>query len=163
MDKEIFVPIPEFEKYAISNYGNVYNIELGYPMAHSPTEYGELTVGMMKDGKQYRRSVKVLVAKAFVEGESRYFDTPILLDGDRFNLYHKNIRWRPRWFAIVYYQQFNSKADRDIGPIMNLHTEEVYDSVAEAAMANGFLIRDIRKSLVEQTRVFPDGCVFGFC
>lgn len=162
VDEEIFADIPEFPLYMVSNYGTVVHYSSRI-MTHSPTQYGDLTVGMMKDGRQYRRSVKVLVARAFVPGESRMFDTPILLDGDHLNLHHSNIVWRPRWFAVVYYQQFKSPpANADVGPIMNMHTEEIYDNVCEAAMATGSLIRDIRSSLLNQTRVFPDGSVYRF-
>lgn len=164
MPEEYFRTIEHFENYAVSDYGRVMNVDTQELLTLSPTEYGELTVGLTREGKQHRRSVKVLVARAFVPGETRVFDTPILLDGNRDNLHAKNIQWRPRWFAIVYVQQFtNPQANLDVGPIYNVFTEEVYDNVLEAAMATGSLARDIRSSLLNETRVFPTGAIFRFC
>src|SRR6476620_5649106 len=94
-----------FEDYRVSNYGRVFNDYSGREMVLSPTMYGDLSVGMYRHGQQFRRSVKGLVARAFVPGEDDVFDTPILLDGDRHNLKSTNILWRPRWFALKYIRQ----------------------------------------------------------
>jgi hypothetical protein len=74
-------------RYEVSNFGRIYNIQTGREMVLSPTLQGILTVGLMSENhdgypnRQYRRSVKRLVAEAFVPGETDLFDTPIQLDG----------------------------------------------------------------------------------
>src|SRR5689334_13655848 len=105
-DEEQFKQIPGFDRYEVSSLGRVINIRTGRDMVLSPTMDGILTVGLMLNGKQYRRSVKVLVARAFVEGETEIMNTPIQLDGDHKNLRADNLAWRPRWLALAYTKQF---------------------------------------------------------
>ena len=99
--------IEEFPNYDISNYGNIANNFNEVLLEVSKTKQGALKVGLVKDGKQYTRSVKVLVAEAFVIGQTDIFDTPILLDGNQSNCSAWNIEWRPRWHAWNYSYQFN--------------------------------------------------------
>lgn len=151
-----------FSNYGITNWGRVFNLKTGREMVLSPTEHGELTVGLMHEGTQYRRSVKVLVAKAFVEGENDIFDTPLLLDGDRDNLRADNIVWRPRWFALAYIQQFDDEPEYySAGPVLDSNGNE-YEDVLEAAMMTGSLCKDIRDSIFNDTRVFPHGMQFTY-
>ena len=96
------VLIEGFPNYEITNFGRVFNVKTGREMTLSPTMSGDLTVGLVRDGIQYRRSVKNLVARAFVPGETSIYDTPIQIDRDKYNLHVSNIVWRPRWFAIKY-------------------------------------------------------------
>ena len=63
-------------------------------------------VGLFRDQEQYKRSVALLVAKAFLKQPSEFFDTPINLNGDRLDNQVINLMWRPRWFAIKYNRQF---------------------------------------------------------
>lgn len=155
--------IPEFPSYLVSNRGYVVKEIGGPPLTMSPTQYGDLTVGLMKDNYQYRRSVKTLVARAFVAGETEVFDTPVLLDGNRNNLHFKNIAWRPRWHAIAYIKQFDKQEDWwFLGPIMDMDTKQVYTNFIEAAISTGTLVSDIRNGYLNGTRVFPSGHTFYF-
>src|SRR5262245_25084412 len=98
MEQEVRKTIEEFPRYEITNLGRVFNRDTGREMVLSHNQYGIITVSMMKDvptriGEfvsnghiQRTRSVKSLVAKAFVPGETDKFNTPILLDGDKTNL-----------------------------------------------------------------------------
>lgn len=151
-----------FPKYEISREGVVRNIKSGRLMVYSPNQFGDLTVGLMKDGKQYRRSVKVLVAKAFVEVEDDRADTAVLLDGDKNNVSASNIVWRPRWFAWEYTHQFELMYSYyDLGPIRD-RTGNVYPTIFDCAKQIGSLCAHIRKSLHEGTRVYPGGEVFSW-
>lgn len=164
MDEEIFVTIPEFPLYSVSNYGRVVNNEFDYGMTMSPTQNGEMTVGLSKDGRQFRRSVKVLVARAFVPGETKADDTPILLDNNRTNLRADNIMWRPRWFAHKYRRQFDRLSDwADRGAVQDIFTGEVYDNAYHAATTNGMLIMDIVLGCFNESRVYPTFTIFRFC
>ena len=128
-------------------------------MILSPTIQGELTVGLMREGTQYRRSVKVLVATAFVDGYSDIFNTPIQLDGNKSNLNDWNIRWRPRWFAWKYAHQFSEMYPSWYyrGPIFDTTYNIQYVTILEAALTNGTLCEDIRDSILNDTIVFPTG------
>lgn len=161
LDEMEFKLVSEFPLYLVSNYGEVVKESGGLPLTKSPTQYGDLTVGLMKGNHQYRRSVKGLVARAFVPGETFLFDTPVLKDGNRGNLHHKNIVWRPRWFAIAYTKQFYTAPDwADIGPIMDLNTHHVYRSFMQAAIDTCSLVTDIRHGYLNGTKVFPTGHYF---
>jgi hypothetical protein len=153
--------IPEFPIYTISNRGRVHNNFTGRQMVLSPTIQGDLTVGLMKHNIQYRRSVKSLVAKAFVPGETNIFNTPIQLDGDKENLDATNIVWRPRWFAHEYAAQFrNHPRWYTKGPLLDVVNQLHYETVFEAAIANGILCKHIQAAIPSDTYVFPTGQKF---
>ena len=159
---EEWAVIDRFPRYMVSNRGNFVNAETGRTMALSPNQFGDLTVGLMLDGRQYRRSAKVLVARAFVLGEDEVFNTPMLLDGDKTNIDADNIVWRPRWLAWEYSRQFH---DQPIwyqhGPIVD-RAGNTYKTIIECALINGELCRQIAQSIRDGTRVFPGGEVFAF-
>ena len=159
---EISEPIEDFPGYEISNHGRVYNLHRSKEMVLSPTMNGDLTVGLTRGGRQYRFSVKGLVARAFVEGESDEFNTPVLLDGDKYNLYYENIVWRPRWFAWKYARQFSHpEAWYRQGPIYEVTDGVLYATFMEAAVLNGILCSDIRRSIYHgELQVFPTGQMF---
>jgi hypothetical protein len=156
-----WVPIPDFPEYLISNYGEVVSRKSGRPISQSTTQKGIVKVGMVRDGKQYQRSVKVLVANAFVPGRDEVLDTPVLLDGDPWNNRADNICWRPHWFAWRYAHQFSNVTDNDhIGPLRDIETRFRYLDVYEAAIVNGLLFVDIRRSIVTKEPIFPTFQVF---
>ena len=157
------VPIEGFENYEVNRYGEVVNTDSGRIMKWSPTMDGDMTVGMVKDGHQYRRSVKGLVANAFVLGRSELFNTPVLLDGNKNNVCVENLVWRPRWFAWHYTHQFTKpQAWYYSGPIVELISLKEYESYFHAAVSNGILCVDIRKSIYNDLTVFPTGQQFAF-
>jgi hypothetical protein len=160
---EINIEIDEFPGYTISNSGVVVNTRFGQVMKHSRTQHGEHTVGLMRDGHQYRRSVKVLVARAFVDGETDVFNTPILLNGVKDCLLATNIAWRPRWFAWKYSQQFEDVENWWFaGPVIDENTGEMYEHLFLAALKTGSLVKEIRLGLLNRTPVFPTGHTFRF-
>ena len=172
-EQEVTKVIEDFPRYEISNFGRVFNRETGREMAHSRVQYGIHTVGLIQDvvsqidgylthdSVQKTRSIKSLVAKAFVEGQTESFDTPVQLDGDRGNLHASNIVWRPRWFAIRYTRQMYNQEDWYFaGPIVDITNNEVYDSIFHAATSLGLLCKDIRISLHNGRPVFPYGLQF---
>lgn len=154
--------IPEFPEYCVTIRGEVIKMGTGRVLTQSPTMAGELTVGLSANGRQCRRSVKVLVARAFVEGETDIFDTPIQLDGNRDNLNAANIMWRPRWFAWKYIRQMEYPYPDwyHTGPIMDVTGNQRYHSILEAAMTEGLLCEDIRESMYASKRVFPTAQIF---
>jgi hypothetical protein len=162
MEMEYWKTIHNFWDYKVSSYGRVFN-KHGREMVLSPTMNGDLTVGLVKDGHQFRRSVKVLVARAFVDGEDKTFNTPIQCDGDKHNLYAYNILWRPRWFAWQYARQFQPNMDWFYyGPILNVMTQMEYTNILNAAISNGNLCKDIYLSIMSGKTVFPDLGIYIF-
>lgn len=153
---EVSAQINGFENYEVTNHGRVFNIMTGREMVRSPTMNGDLTVGLVRDHKQHRYSVKGLVAREFVPGETEIFNTPILLDGDKHNLHVANIVWRPRWFAWLHTRQFSRDQDwYHFGPIVDTTTNTTYETYLAASIANGILCSDIKDSIYNGRRVFP--------
>ncbi len=111
MLEEHWSDIPEFPNYCVSDLGAVVNKSTGRYLIQTMATGGTYKVGLVRAGKQYTRSVKVLVAEAFVEGQSEIFNTPIQLDGYQENMRWDNLMWRPRWFAWKYTRQFSEVSD----------------------------------------------------
>lgn len=148
--------IEAFPDYKVSDLGRVYSERLERILTQSPTLQGALTVGLFRDGHQHRRSVKRLVAEAFVEGGTVIFNTPIHLDANQENVEASNLVWRPRWFATSYSRQFKNIEDRyRMGPIINLDTNVEYYNIVEGARRLGLLFYDVWYSIHTGTRVFP--------
>lgn len=155
--------IEEFPSYKVSNYGDILNTSTGKLMKQSVNTSGVLKVGLVMGGKQYARSVKILVADAFVFGRSDIFDTPIHLDGNPHNNRADNLAWRPRWFAWKYTRQFAETYNHHRGPVRDVSTDIWYNTVIEAATANGILVKDIIRSVgALGFEIFPTGQKFSF-
>lgn len=174
-EQEVAKVIEDFPRYEVTTFGRVFNRETGREMAQNQIQYGIVTVSLMQDVEividgytthqsiQKSRSVKSLVAKAFVEGHSDVFDTPIQLDGNRENLHASNIMWRPRWFAIRYTRQmYNQEEWFFTIPIVDTTNDVIYDSIFDAATTMGLLCRDIKMSLHNDKPVFPYGTQFSY-
>jgi len=159
--REIERYIEGYPNYSITNYGRVINHRTGRDMILTPNTQGELSVGLVRDGHQTRYSVKCMVARAFVPGESEQFDTPIILDCDVYNMRADNIVWRPRWFAWRYKHQFGIDPPWYTAfPVIDAVSQVEYNSVVEAAIMNGLLCADILTSIYNETVVFPTGQLF---
>lgn len=161
---EEWLQIEDFPDYYISNYGRVKSEISNRNLMWSPIQYGIPTVGLMRDGKQWRRSVPVLVAKTFLPPPLREdFDTPIHLDGDRSNPRADNLMWRPRWFAVNFHKQRTTSPypnwNRDIQLV---ETGEVFDNPSQIAEKYGLLEDAIHKAILNGTEVFPQGYTFRF-
>ena len=124
--KEQWRSIENFPGYSVSNYGQIRTDRSGRILSLNENQFGVLQVGMMRDGIQRHRSVPLLVAKAFIPQPHVPFDTPINLDGNRHNNQVDNLVWRPRWFAVLYNQQFRHPYENPINvPIEDLKTGEI--------------------------------------
>lgn len=154
--------IEAFPGYSVSDHGKVRTDKSGRLLALNANQTGVVQVGMMREGRQYHRSVPLLVAKAFLPSVGGAFDTPINLDGNRYNNHVENLTWRPRWFAIRYNQQFRYPIENPINaPIMDLKTREVSDNSIECAKRYGLLERDLILSILNRTYVWPTYQEFG--
>lgn len=153
--------IAQFPEYSVSEMGTVRNEETGRMMSLLVNQHGVVNVGLTKNRTQYKRAVALLVAQAFLV-PPRYptFDSPINLDGDRFNNTVENIVWRPRWFATKYFRQFKQNASDPPMAVEEINTKTPFDSTWYAAMAYGLLDMDVRVSTIGQTEVWPTYQIF---
>jgi len=171
MPKEIWKDIYEFEEYGISNRGRVINHITDRIKTPSVNQHGIPHVLFVKDRIQYRRTVALLVANAFLpryreelDNYPDHFDTPINLNGDRLDNCVENLMWRPRWFVVKYHQQMKNgpRTNYPSRPIMDEDTEEIYSSQWEAATKLGLLEGDIVVAVFNKEAVFPGGYRFCF-
>jgi NUMOD4 motif len=154
--KEEWRQIPGFSDYSVSTSGSVRSNKYVRRMRVNQNQSGLVYVGLWRDGLQYHRSVPLLVAKAFLPNPNPIFDTPINLDGDRFNNHVENLVWRPRWFAIKYNQQFVHPYLYPIHlPIRNIKTGEISENSFECAKRYGLLESDVVLSIANRTFVWP--------
>lgn len=152
-----------FPGYELSNDGLVRNARTERILKTSCNQEGIVRVGLMKRdrGMQMTVSVLRLVATMFVPGRSATFQTPIQLNGVRDDLRADNIMWRPRWFAIQYFQQFKESEEPQYNSrIYDVETNEEYANSREAAMKNGLLEEAITKSVVNGSPCFPTWQIF---
>ena len=153
--------IPEFPGYSVSDMGHVRNDETGYLLTLLQNREGVVNVGMIKDKRQYKRAVALLVARAFLDPPSPpAFDTPINLDGDRTNNDVTNLMWRPRWFAIAYARQFHTERKGIRVPIEDVNTGEHYRNSWAAATQLGLLDKEILLAIMNHTYVWPTYQIF---
>ena len=160
---EEWVSIEGFPGYIVSNYGGVAKEGTTYLLKTNQVTGGAVRVSLLKGQKQHQKSVKVLVAEAFVPGKTQIFDTPVLLDGYPQNLEATNIVWRPRWFAWQYTRQLRLRSPHhNKGPVYDRTSGEVYSTIFEAAKVNGILVADIWRSIQTGKGTFPTNQKFRF-
>lgn len=154
---ELWEVIPDFPNYSVSTFGNIRTNFTERPLEVYANQSGLVQVGLMRDGKQYKRSVPLLVSKMFIPTEQDSpFDTPINLDGDRFNNHIDNLAWRPRWFAIKYHKQFKEEYVNHIPyPIECMKTGDVTENSFECAKRYGLLEDDIVLAILNNTYAWP--------
>lgn len=153
--------IEEFPSYSVSDIGSVRNDETDRIMSPQLNQRGIVNVGLTRDRVQYKRSLVVLVAEHFIDKPRdndgnilKAFDTPINLDGDRYNNHAWNILWRPRWFATQYNKQFRARPCFS-RPVEVIETGEIFETSIAAAKALGVLDREIAISVMTKNYVWP--------
>lgn len=148
--------IPHFPRYNVSSLGRIENTDTGRDMRLTVNQRGILYVGLMKDGTQYKRSVALLVASAFLHipiHES--FDSVIHLDGNKQNCKAENLMWRPHHFSINYQRQFRDEQPAYTGQLFCPETEETFPSSREMSRRYGLLERDILAAVVNGWMIYP--------
>lgn len=154
--EELWKVIRDFPKYSVSTTGRVRRDESGRILAQSPNQYGVVSVGLMRGNTQFRRSVPLLVAKAFIPHPFGPFDTPINLNGNRYDNRIENLVWRPRWFAVQYNHQFKEPYGYPITrPLRDVKTEIEYENSWDVATKHGLLEKDVVLSILNNTVTWP--------
>jgi len=148
--------INNFPDYSVSDKGDIRNDRTDRILSQSQNQSGVMHVGLMMNGIQYHRSVALLVAKAFLPNHDEPYDTPINLNGDRTDNHVDNLRWRPRWYAIKYNQQFYHPYPHHIAnPVYDIKTGVVSNNSFECACQYGLLEEEVVKSILYRTYAWP--------
>lgn len=156
--------IKNFEVYRVSDMGRIRTSKTERLLALSQNQYGVVQVGLMRDGNQYHRSVPLLVASHFIPRPYPAFDTPVNLNGDRWDNRVANLVWRPRWFAVKYNRQFRELYPHGIArPLQDMKSGEVCENSFECAKTFGLLEEDLVTAIVNRTYVWPTYQQFRVC
>lgn len=157
MDSELWEDLEEFPGYAVSTHGRVMNTSTEIVKTPSENQQGIVSVNLIRDHIQCRRSVAVLVATTFLPPpHTRRFDTPIHLDGDRFNCHISNLAWRPLWFARRYHAQLKLPVRSEWhGVVQIIDTGEVFENIRDCSTKYGLLEQEIILSAHTNITVFP--------
>lgn len=151
-------PIEGFDAYSVSSNGDIRNDFNGYLLKRYILQNRDFpVVGLMRQGRQFKRSVARLVANAFlVPHKLETFDTAICLDGNRMNCQVNNLDWRPRWFAVMYNQQFVNPCAYHIDrKIREKKSGLTFLDSFEVAKWYGVLEKDLVLSIQNRTYVWP--------
>lgn len=157
--------LEEFPDYVIEKDGSIYNSSNGLRRKPSRTRSGAMKITLYKNGVPYTRSLPLLVAQTYLynDHDPDVFDTPIHLDNDLSNNHVDNLKWRPRWFAVKYQQQYwNENYRYSEIRVQDVGTGEVYDSVMGPCQRHGLLFVDVMKSCMNGDTVFPTWKKFQF-
>jgi hypothetical protein len=152
---EELVQIVGFPMYSVSASGAIVNMNSGRNVATSLTKQGHVKVNLYDpvQGKQYTRSVSLIVAHAFVYGHNDIFNTPQHLNGVIEDCSAENLVWRPRWYAYNYHRQWTHEYDNTfnryagIGPLLELTTDTMYQTLYDAIVNTGVLVVDLIRTL----------------
>lgn len=147
--------IQRFPGYSVSDTGQVRNDETERVLATQVNQQGVVHVGLYYNGIQYKRSLSIIVAEAFLLRPSFEFNTPVNLDGNKGNNHAVNLVWRPRWFALRYTNQFLQSGPSINRPVEIIETKEVFENSWQAATTLGLLDREIAISIMTCVYVFP--------
>lgn len=153
---EAWQGIEYFPFYSVSDLGRIRHERTGRYPSLSQNQSGVVHVALNREGYIHRRSVALLVARAFVPSINELYCTPINLDGNRRNNSAANLMWRPRWFALNYVRQFKEYPIRGLyRPIIEEESEQQFDSSWLAATTYGLIERDVVTSVINRCLVWP--------
>lgn len=167
MTKEIWVPVEGFSEYLVSNKGRIMNNWNESIKTPHVNQQSILSVKLHKEGREYRREVALLVAKAFVpkpkgKDSEFIFDTPINLNRDRSNNSAENLAWRPRWFAVKYHKECSTfDINLQTLKVKNNETKKK-DTIKNFSEEYGILMIDIYLSCHNHHPVFPTKHTYSF-
>jgi hypothetical protein len=156
-----WVVIDGFPKYSVNRLGQVRRDSFNRLVHPQMNQTHNVYVPLSREGKLFQRSLALIVARTFLPEPIDPFNTPINLDGNRWNCRVDNLMWRPRWFAIRYHQQFEDPYQRPVkGPLRARDEKEVFPDSLSAACRYGLLERDVVMSIEHNTYAWPTYQIF---
>jgi hypothetical protein len=156
-----WISVQGFPEYSVNSLGQVRRDSYDRLVTPHANQTESIYVSLTENNKQHQRSLARIVAIAFLEEPIQPFDTPINLDGNRWNCAADNLMWRPRWFAIQYHHQFKEPYHRPIeAPLRAKGEQEVFSTSLAAACRYGLLERDVVLSIERQTYAWPNYMFF---
>lgn len=157
-----WVVIEDFPGYSVNPLGQVRNNITSRILRQQHNQFGVVFVGLVDtDGYQRQRGVAKLVAHTFIPQDLELFDTPINVDGDRWNNHVDNLMWRPRWFAIQYHMQFKQRYPYPVhSPIREISSGDIYRNSWAVVLSFGLLEKELVTAMALRTYVWPTYQVF---
>lgn len=150
-----------FPLYSVNTLGQVRRDDFDRLVTPQANQTNSVYVPLMRDHKLHQRSLALIVARAFLPPPVPPFNTPINLDGDRWNCHVDNLMWRPLWFARKYHRQFREPYESPINtPLKARDDKEVFGGSFEAACRYGLLERDVVLSVYHNTYAWPTYQIF---
>ena len=156
-----WVLVEGFPMYSVNSLGQVRRDSFDRLVTPHANQTESVYISLMRDSRQFQRALAPIVARAFLVEPVPPFDTPINLDGDRWNCRADNLMWRPRWFAIRYHHQFREPYESHVeAPLRAREDREVFPDSFTAACRYGLLERDVVMSIVHNTYAWPTYQIF---
>lgn len=172
--KEIWKPIPNYEKYEVSNLGRVRNITTNKILKPIEDKYGYLTVGLYNEnnpinhyaGRQGRSPVKkkihTLVATAFCEcPDDGVYRVPDHIDRNKHNNRADNLRWATRSENAKNIETTKKKRmSRYFDPIVLIYEGEIverFKSCEDASKKTGLTVGSIARNILGRRKSFTIG------
>jgi hypothetical protein len=156
MESDDWRPVEGFPEYSINPLGQVVRESTGRLLRPRYNQDGVPYVGLMRGWQQCNRSLPRLVALTFLPRVSEIFDTPIQRDGDPTNCRVDNLMWRPRWYAVRYKRQFETRYEHPLDvPVYAVNEGERFPNSLAAACFYGLLEREVVLSVLNRTPAWP--------
>lgn len=134
--------IPEYENYAVNEYGDVKNVNTNYLMATDINSAGYERVQVRKDGKSKKLFRHRLVAQNFLDNPNNYKEVNHI-DGDKHNNHVSNLEWCDR---VHNERECRRKGLKEYKPFKVIYvdgTQEEYEFTTELAYKVGVTRRTI--------------------
>lgn len=145
MERDIldtWTDVADFPLYEVSDGGEIRNKRTGRVLRQFDNGRDSLYVTLSESGRQYTRSVRRLVAVAFL-GDPMNDDVAIPIDGDHHNNRADNLVWKPMWFAVkMKRQQRRTRPVYDF-QIREVRTGRIFENSREASEVLDILEDDI--------------------
>nr|DAP66827.1 MAG TPA: homing endonuclease [Caudoviricetes sp.] len=139
---EIWKNIELFERYSVSNFGNVRNNITGKILKPRKHTNGYVRVVLCKDKKRYDRYIHRLVAQAFISNPNNLPEINHK-DENKLNNFVENLEWCDRIYQVNYGTfkermiQTQRRSSKQARPVKCIETGIIYISLHHAERETG--------------------------
>ena len=143
---EVYSPIDDFPDYLVTSHGRVFSLKYNKmkELKQRKNNWGYYYVNLLKNGKQYTKTVHRLVAQAFILNPD---NKPQVnhIDENTKNNNVNNLEW------VTHSQNIKHSAYRQSYPVAqydkNYNLIAKYESVAEASRQTGYARSNIKSAI----------------